>query len=310
VVKGRRFLYRQFYDAQGKKKAEYIGPEGDATAEAKAAELRAQMELTRALIRDGRILVRQGYVRADLRTGAILAALANHGLFRAGAVLVGSHAFGALLNALGVAGAAFFTEDIDIARSGPLKLALPEETGFLELLRTSTVPLTPIPALDRKGPSTSYKPPGLDRLHVDLLVPADGFDVSTLHVPELKAHATALPFLHYLLADTIDAVLMARECMVPLTIPSGERFSWHKMLVAQLRASSSEKRAKDIHQAAVLFAILAEDAPEDLLAAFEALPRSALSKVLAGARQVLELLAAGPHERAADLLAEVLDEHR
>jgi hypothetical protein len=60
----------------------------------------------------------------------------------------------------------------------------------------------------------------------------------------------------------------------------------------------------------VLFAILAEDAPEDLLAAFEALPKSALSKVLAGARQVLELLAAGPHERAADLLAEVLDEHR
>lgn len=305
-VNGRQFLYRQFYDAQGRKSAEYIGPVGEPNAEARADAVREQIEITKGLLKEVRILAQQGYVRTDLRAGAILAALANHNLFRAGAVLVGSHAYGVLLNNLGVQGAAFFTEDVDIARNTPLKIALPSETGFLQMLRDSTVPLNPIPALDRKAPSTSYKPPGRDRLRVDLLVPAEGPEVTIREVPELKAHATALPYLRYLLADPADTVVMARECVVPVKVPHPERFAWHKMLVSQLRASSSEKRGKDVQQAAVLLAVLAEDAPDGLMAAFDALPASVLGKTLSGARQVLSLLADSPHERAVDLLRDVV----
>src|SRR5574337_232550 len=118
-VKGHPFYYRQYYDAQGKKRAEYLGAAGDDQAEARVAGVRDQIAVTKGLLKEARVLAQQGYVRADQRTGAILAALANHGLFRAGAVLVGSHAFGALLNAVGVMGAAFFTEDVDIARNKP-----------------------------------------------------------------------------------------------------------------------------------------------------------------------------------------------
>ena len=46
----------------------------------------------------------------------MLASLHNHGLFRVGALLIGSHAFGVLLNVLGVKAVPYATEDVDIAR--------------------------------------------------------------------------------------------------------------------------------------------------------------------------------------------------
>ena len=301
-VKGQSFYYRQFYDAQGKKSADYIGSVASETAQTKAAAIREQIEVTAGLLKASRILAQQGYVRTDIRTGSILAALVNNGIFSAGAVLVGSHAFGALLNDMGINGAAFYTEDVDIARGSPLKLALPAGTDFLQILRESTVPLNPIPGLNHKEPPTSFKPPGLDGLHVDLLVPTGGRHVTVKKVPELNAHATALPFLRYLLTDPVRTVVVGRECVAPVNVPRGERFAWHKMLVSQLREASSEKKAKDIQQAAVLFAVLSEDSPDELTAAFHELPLTAKTKTRAGARQVLSLLLDSPHERATELL--------
>jgi hypothetical protein len=301
VVAGREFLYRQFYDAQGRKAAEYIGSVGDPEALRRAEAVRGQIAIANGLAREARHLARLGYVRADGRIGAILAALANHGLFRAGITLVGSHAYGALLNDLGVAAAAFRTEDVDIARDRRLKLALPEEQGLLDILRASTVPLNPIPGLGR-NPSTSYKPPGLDRLHVDLLVPTAGTEPGIREVPELGAHATGLPHLGYLLNDPVDTVVMARDGAIPVRVPRAERFAWHKMLVSQLRGATSEKRAKDVVQAATLVAVLAEDAPDDLALAHAALPRGTRKRAAAGARQVIESLSASGCERAVEVL--------
>jgi hypothetical protein len=306
TVRGRDYLYRQFYDAQGKKAAQYVGPSGDPEAEANARAIREQIEVTRDLVQQARVLARQGYVRADARTGSILAALANAELFEAGVVLVGSQAFGALLNSLGVASAAFQTEDVDIARGKRLELALPEDRGLLEVLRESTVPLTPVPALKRGGSSTSYKPPGADRLRVDLLMPAAGTRIETREVRELRAHATALPFLGYLLSDPVEAIVIARECVAPVKAPRPERFAWHKMLVSELRGSADEKRPKDVLQAAVLVAVLAEDAPDDLRQAADDLPRGAKTRARRGAARVRATLGRAGHERALEALATAL----
>lgn len=300
------YLYRQFYNAQGRKDAEYIGPVGDLEAEARAEKIRAQIALTRELLRQARVLNQQGYVRTDKRTGAILASLVNYGLFEAGAVLIGSHAFGVLINLLGVASAGFSTEDVDVARNAPLEIALDDSTGFLEILRESTIPLVPIPTLRRGAPSTSYRPPGVDRLRVDLLVPAQGSEIGIREVPELKAHATSLPFLDYLLHDPIVGVVLGRECLPLVRIPKVERFAWHKMLVSSLRGTADEKSSKDVWHAAVLFAILAEDGPESLERAYLELPMSARSKTLDGARRVRAVLQDAEHERGLDVLQEML----
>ncbi|MCB9891224.1 MAG: hypothetical protein H6833_06235 [Planctomycetes bacterium] len=306
VVKGRRFLYRQFYDAQGKKAAEYVGGVDEPEAQERAEAIREQIERSRQLIQEGRVLARQGYVRADVRVGSILAALANHGLFRAGALLVGSHAFGALLNELGVAAASFFTEDVDIARGVPLELGLPEDRSFLDLLRDSTGLMKDIPCFDHDAPSTSWKPPGADRLRVDLLVPARGGKAGTRLVPELNTHATSLPHLHYLLEDPLDVIVMAREGAIPVRVPRPARFAWHKVLVSRLREVEMEKRSKDQRQAAILFAVLVEDAPEELEEAWAAIPSSARSKARAGVRSLLAMLEGHDAERAVEWLADVI----
>jgi hypothetical protein len=82
-VKGRRFYYRQFYDAEGKKGAEYIGPVGVPGAEEKAATVRGAISLAHSLVKEGRLLGQAGYVRADRRAVAVLGAFANHALFAA-----------------------------------------------------------------------------------------------------------------------------------------------------------------------------------------------------------------------------------
>src|SRR5580692_2784413 len=172
TVSGSPFLYRQFYDALGKKRAEYIGPVGHEASEARARSRREAIDLATALIKEGRTLRRDGYVRVDSRGGAVLAALANRGCFRGGAVVVGSHAYGALLNELGIRGAAFTTEDVDVACGTPFAVALGPGESLETILAESFVPLLPVPGLDRKAPSTSYKARGADRFRFDLLTPA------------------------------------------------------------------------------------------------------------------------------------------
>ena len=302
-VKGRPFYYRQFYDAEGKKAARYIGAAENADAERLAAAIRDQIALSTELSRDARLLAARGYVRVDSRTGAIVASFVNHRLFQSGAVLVGSHAYGALLNEVGIRAAAFATEDIDLARDG--RLTLGEPTDFAHVLDESTVRLVPVPGFDPSSPPTSYKVSGKDRLRVDLLVPSSGREAVIRPVPELRAHAIALPHLRALLVDPIDTVLLTREGASPIRVPRPSAFLWHKLQLPALR-SDLDKQRKDVLQASVLFAVLAEDTPGELAESHAALSASALKRLVSGARQAARLFAGGPHERAATLLAELV----
>jgi hypothetical protein len=305
-VKGSRFLYRQYYDAVGAKNADYIGPAADADALARAVLIREQIGLAGEMASTTRILFGQGYARADDRVCAILAALANQGLFRAGALVIGSYAYAACLNDAGARAATFATEDVDVARDRALSLELAEGATFESIMAASKVPLFAIPTLDRKQASTSHTTRGRDRLRVDLVVPTQERRPKVLPVRELRTHAMGLPHLRYLVAETVDGLVMGRHSVVPVKIPRAERLALHKMLVSQLRAATSEKRMKDIEQAAVLVAILTEQAPAALAEAFADVPRSAVEKTRRGAAQVIARLRDADHERAATLLEEVV----
>lgn len=301
---GRRFYYRDYYDPLGKKAGDYIGPEDDPAAQSRAAEMRERIAFSNGLLQEASLLVQNGYVRVEPRTNAILAALANNGLFRAGALLVGSHAYSALLNDLGARAAATATEDVDVARGKRLALS-DGAKSFEAMLSDSRVPLHPVPQLDLKKPPTSFKPKGRDRLRVDLLMPTDGEDVKVLSLPELGAHATALPWFRYITNDPLPAIVIGKSAMVPVNVPRPERLAWHKMLVSQIRHETSEKSPKDIEQAATLFAILAESAPEALEEAFSAVPKGARKATKQGAQRVLKRLTATSHADAAALLHEL-----
>jgi hypothetical protein len=276
---GVQFWARQYYDFERRKRDEYIVAYGTPDAEARVAAMRTRIEEAKAAISTVRLLGREGYATMTPRHLATLAPLANHGLFAAGAILIGAHAFEVIVNRLGVRAESFATEDVDIARNARLAMAPLPEGGFLELLRQSGIDFVAVPPFDPREPSIKFKERGRSRFTVDLLVPASGDKPGVEKVPELGAHAVALPYLRYLLGETQMGVALSTQGIVAVRVPTPERFALHKMMVSRLRRSGSEKSDKDLRQAALLIAALGELQPGALEEAYRRTPVSARALV-------------------------------
>jgi hypothetical protein len=282
---GRGYWYWRHYALNGKEQEQSLGPVGDAAADARKAELEARIAFAHQLAKEANALRRQGYCSADNSTAVTLATLYNAGVFHTGAMLVGAHAYGALLNTLGVKPRRnYATEDIDIARYAPIQLAAIPDGGLLEVLRRSGLPFVAVPELDSRRPSTSFLQRGT-KLKVDLLVPSKDATYGSMRVPELKAHATALPFLSFLLAEQLETAILARDRVIPLKVPRPERYCVHKLVVSQLRAKTgAAKDEKDLDQATLLAEVLEERFPGLVEETANALNRSALKLAAKGAR--------------------------
>lgn len=256
---GFRYYTHQFYDGDGNKRHEYLaGPIGSEAADAAAAAMRTRIAEVKDLVPTLRMLGREGFNLVNAKTYATIGALHNHGVFEAGGMLIGSHAYGVLLNKLGVRAAQYATEDVDIARREQLAFEKVPTKSLLEMLRESGVDFVEVPSLERGKPATSFKKKGTARFHVDLLVPSRGETFDTVAVPELGAHATALPYLKYLLSESQPATVLAREGFCSVSVPLPERFAVHKLVVSQLRTARGAKSTKDVNQAVVLCAAVAE----------------------------------------------------
>lgn len=299
---GAAFYVRRYYDGTGSQKEVYLGLVGEADATAEA--MREQIAEVKAIQGEVRLLIREGFQAADAPSYATLASLQRHGLFAAGATLVGSHAFGILLNQMGLQADAYATEDIDVARREALAFETLPDKPFIDMLRDSGIPFVEVPQLDVRQPSTSFKQRGKSRFHVDLLVPSPNDEIGLAPVPELQAHATTLPYLAYLLGRTQMSTLMASEGLCPVRVPVAERFAIHKMMVSQLRTNREAKSGKDLYQAAVLIAALGDLYPGAIEAAVDEAPVSArryLQKALPLVMQQLEA-----HPRAAEELEDAV----
>lgn len=285
---GRGYWYWRHYALDGKEREQSLGPVGSPDADAHKSALEARIAAANRLAKDANALRRQGYCSADNSTSVTLATLYNAGVFRTGAMLVGAHAYGALLNTLGVKPRRnYATEDIDIARYARIQLAAVPDGGLLEILRRTGLPFFEVPELDSRRPSTSYLQRGT-RLKVDLLVPSKDATYGSIRVPELKAHATALPFLGFLLAEQLDAAILSRDRVIPLKVPRPERYCVHKLLVSQLRAKTgAAKDEKDLDQATLIAEVLEERFPGLVEETADLLGRSAAKLAVKGARVAL-----------------------
>lgn len=277
------FYAHRFYDGEGKQRERYLaGPIGSSKADAAAQALRERIAELKQLVPSLRLLAREGFNRVNTRTYATIAVLHNHGVFEAGGILVGTHAYSALLNSLGVRVASYVTEDVDIARPGRLAFESLPEISLLQMLRESGIEFFEVPQLDRRQPSTSFARRGRSHFRVDLLVPSPDETYPVIPVPELQAHAIGLPHLDYLLAESQRAMIVAREGCVGVRVPLPERFAVHKLLVSQLRTGRRIKSEKDVHQACVLSAVLGNRFPGALEEAREKLPKRAMKRFRAG----------------------------
>ena len=167
VRRGTEYWVREYNGIGRRKTDEHLGTVADVD-EARLRGAHAEIRLAKELSAGSSALRRFGYQRPDREPTAVLAALYNHGLFQAGLTLVGSHAYGALVNEYGISAPVYATEDIDVARGQPLELILPQDLDFQGILGESGLKFVPVPGMPSRQPSGSFKVPGASALSVDL----------------------------------------------------------------------------------------------------------------------------------------------
>jgi hypothetical protein len=279
TVKGETYYYFQYSEPGGAIRQVYVGKRTPALEQVVARfesgrdehrTDRAHLQRLCAQLRAGGALV------TDTASARILRALADSGVFRLGGVLVGPHAFTVLGNMLGTrwTSAALRTQDVDIAAETRLSVALPQvEADIPKALDSLQMGFLPVPSLDPKNPSTSFKVRGKP-LRVDILTtqrqPASQKPVI---ISRFNVAAQPLPFLEYLLegAET-GAVVDGGGVLVQ--VPAPARFAFHKLIVSGARQVSVHgKSLKDLRQAAQVLSVLAEERPGDVMLAWEAIER-------------------------------------
>ena len=296
---GKRYWVREHVRIDGAKTDEYIGAVAALGAD-RVAELRAEVELARALASASAALRLAGFQRIERKPAAVLAVFFNRGLHAAGLTLVGSHAYGVLLNELGVIAPAYRTQDLDMARSQPLALALPGDETFGAVLNESGLGFVPVPGLPSSLPSASFKLPGAEGLLIDLLVPGREAG-KVVAVKELATHGQTIPLLEFLVKAPLESVVLSPNQIVPVRVPAPERFVLHKLYASQMRRTHPGKGAKDLEQAAIIAAALQELFPGRLKDAWKAFPSVGRSAAKRAARIVAQALES-EHPEAADAL--------
>ena len=264
TVKGRVHLYA--VTKQGASRVQsYIGPADDADAQARA-EAHARAARQRAqLKRSVQALKRAGIRAPDVARGRILEALALAGLFRKGAVLVGTIAyqhFPCLVGAYLSDGAAH-TEDADLAAT---------RVG-LEKLRQGENLLTTLRRADRTFAPVHIRPSSLPRqfaseqgFSVEVLTTRGRSD-ETVPIPALGCVAKPVPYLEYLLENAVEAVSLYGAGVL-IRVPDPARYAVHKLIVHQMR-NDPAKKIKDLVQARELFAAYRARDPDHLDEAIE-----------------------------------------
>ncbi|HEV7670544.1 MAG TPA: GSU2403 family nucleotidyltransferase fold protein [Thermoanaerobaculia bacterium] len=288
-IRGGRYWYLQI-STGGTKSQRYLGRETPdllhwmETTNAARGELLADSALRERLVA---MLVEGGAQREDAAPARALELLADLGIFLRGGVLIGTHAFQIYGNLLGVRFEQrhLRTADIDIAHDLAVAFALREEPDLdtARAIGESDLGFLPVPGLDPRVPSTSYKVRGRE-LRIDFLAPAKSAQATApVQIPGLGISAQPLVFLGYLIENPIPAVVL-RQAGILVQVPNPARFAFHKLWVARQRPAAQQVRAaKDRHQAEALLAVLIDERPEDLREAWSALaPRRSARKQIAG----------------------------
>lgn len=250
-----------------------------------AAAEHAQLERLCAMLRQG------GAQLVDASSAKVIAGLANAGVFRLGAVLVGTHAFLALANVLGVRWrSSLRTQDVDVAVERTLEVAVPHgEADLPQALEALNMGFLPVPGLNPKAPATSFKVRG-QSLRVDLLTPARGArNGKPVPIARLKAAAQPLELLDYLLESPVPVPLVDGGASL-VNVPDPARFALHKLALSARRPAHEQPKArKDKEQAAELLEVLFEDRRGDLRLALRALERRGASWLTALRRAAASL---------------------
>lgn len=260
TVKGRVYWYFQYTEPAGRLRQVYVGPDGEALHALMARQREAHAG--QGLGAFARSAVALGCSELLPRHLRVVLRLAEYGFFSAGGVLVGTHAFIAYANMLGVRwGDASRTQDLDFAHAGKnLAIALPGNFRMNTdaAIQSLGMGLLPIAGLSGKAGAT-YLNPREPEFRLDFLTPLHrGGDAPYPHAP-LGVTLQPLKFMEFSLEHVQQAVLLSGDQTVLVNVPHPARYALHKLIVYGERSGSYAAKAnKDLAQAGMLLARLGE----------------------------------------------------
>lgn len=251
--KGRSYWYFAYRDLDQKTRMAYVGPDDE--------RVRALVERFENIRRDRPLAPA---ARAALALGCwptapkhfrVIKRLSEYGFFRAGGVLIGTHAFLAMGNLLGVRwGAGATTLDVDFAHAGRnVSIALPANLridvhGALESLEMGLLPLVQFDG----AAGAQYRNPRDQELRLDFVTSASRGGKPVV-IPELNLALEPLKFMEFSLEQTIQGCVIGNLGACVVNLPAPERFAVHKLVVYGERPTAERAKAtKDLLQAACL----------------------------------------------------------
>lgn len=273
---GQRFWYHQVRGALKTPRQTYLGPMGDPAVELAIERLRsAHQDPSQKHVRQlCRAAIALGCPALTPSHGRVIQRLAGAGFFRAGGVLIGTHAFLAYQTLLGVVWdeVSATTMDIDFAHPGRnVSLAMPREVAnvdvhtAIESLRMGFLP---------NASSTTYVKADERDFELDFVTCRGRDGEEPLVMPSLNVTLQPLRFMEYSLEGVIETVLLTSAEPVAVRVPAPARYALHKLLIADERpAAQSPKTRKDRAQSLALIEVLEgsgagdqlDDALENLL---------------------------------------------
>lgn len=271
TVKGYKYWYFQFTEPSGKLRQLFVGPDNEAvhalmqkkTEDSLMAQLKPLAASCAAL----------GCAEVLSKHLKVVSRLADYGFFQAGGVLVGTHAFLAYGNMLGVQwGDASRTQDIDFAHAGKsIALALPSNLTLdtRDAIESLHMGLLPISGLTGKQGAT-YLSPKDPAFRLDFLTTLHREGETPYQHKQLGIPLQPLKFMEFSLMQVQQSVLLSGDQAVLVNLPHPARYALHKLIVYGERESAFMiKSSKDLMQAASLLAVLKERRPWDIEAAWQ-----------------------------------------
>jgi hypothetical protein len=271
-VKGVTYWYWQFRDLSGKNHQVYLGPDDERLrkliqqrADGKAAGPDQLARLASACISLGCLTVTAPHFKVINR-------LAEHGFFNAGGVLIGTHAFIAMGNMLGVRWTGGWkTNDIDFAHAGKnVSLALPTntESNVHDAITSLEMGLLPVKSIT-SGVGATYLNARGGEMRIDLLTTAGRSDAVYRHEP-LKVNLQPLKFMEFSPEKITQTAVISGEHALVVNIPSPLRYALHKLVVmAEREEAFRTKIRKDAGQVAAIVSYALERSPRALEEAAE-----------------------------------------
>ncbi len=251
--KGIDYWYYGYRDMDQKVRMAYVGPDSERVRA--LVEKLPTRRAVKPLAAQAQAALALGCAATAPKHYRIVKRLSEYGFFRAGGILIGTHAFLAMGNMLGLRwneGAA--TLDVDFADAGRnVSLALPADLkidvhGALESLEMGLLPIT---QFDGKT-GAQYRNPADQELRLDFVTSATRGGKPVV-MPELNLTLEPLKFMEFSLEGTTQAVLLGNTGACLVNIPAPERYAIHKLIVYGERPPAQRTKAvKDLLQAGAL----------------------------------------------------------